>query len=122
MGRYPELFRFVRPYLALVVAALAATVVGTLFDGFTFALVIPFLRAVFGSSSLLPPEGANQVEVILKGLVGPLLPSGNIGAALRNVILVILAAMVAKNLLVYFSRVSVATVQEKVVRDLRMKL
>jgi subfamily B ATP-binding cassette protein MsbA len=122
MGRYPELFRFVRPYLALVIAALAATVVGTLFDGFTFALVIPFLRVVFGKSSLLPPAGANPVEQVLNQIVGPLLPSGDIGTALRNVIVVILVAMVAKNLLVYFSRVTVAAVQEKVVRDIRMRL
>ena len=122
MGRYPELLRFVRPYLALVVAALVATVVGTLFDGFTFALVIPFLRVVFGNSSLLPPGGANQVERVLNALVGPLLPSHDIAAALRNVIVVILVAMVAKNVLVYFSRVAIAIVQEKVVRDMRMRL
>ena len=122
MGRYPALFRYVRPYLALVVAALVATVVGTLFDGFTFALVIPFLRVVFGSSSLLPPAGANLVEQVLHRVVGPLLPSGNVQVALRNVIIVILVSMVVKNLLVYFSRVSVAVVQEKVVRDLRMQL
>ena len=122
MGRYPELFRFVRPYLALVVAALGAMVVGTLFDGFTFALIIPFLRAVFGKSSLLPPEGANVVNRVLDSLVGPLLPSNDLSAALRNVIVVILVAMIAKNLLVYFSRVSIAVVQEKVVRDLRIEL
>ena len=122
MGRYPELFRFVRPYLGLVLAALVATVLGTLFDGFTFALVIPFLRAVFGQSSLLPPEGANLVEQVLHRVVGPLLPSDNVQVALRNVIVVILVAMVAKNLLVYFSRVSIAVVQERVVRDLRMRL
>ncbi len=122
MGRYAELLRFVRPYAALVVAALAATIVGTLFDGFTFALVIPFLRVVFHQSTLLPPEGANQVERVLHAVVGPLLPSDNIAVALRNVIVVILVAMVAKNLLVYFSRVAIAIVQEKVVRDLRMRL
>jgi len=122
VGRYPELFRFVRPYLAVVVAALVATVIGTLFDGFTFALVIPFLRVVFHASSLLPPEGANQVERLLHDVVGPLLPNDNVQVALRNVIIVILAAMVAKNLLVYFSRVSIATVQEKVVRDMRIRL
>ncbi|OYV67924.1 MAG: hypothetical protein B7Z72_09015, partial [Gemmatimonadetes bacterium 21-71-4] len=82
MGRYRELLRYVRPYLALVVAALVATVVGTLFDGFTFALVIPFLRVVFGQSSLLPPEGANLVERVLHGVVGPLLPNDNIQVAL----------------------------------------
>jgi subfamily B ATP-binding cassette protein MsbA len=122
VGRYPELFRFVRPYLGLVLAALVATVLGTLFDGFTFALVIPFLRAVFGQTSLLPPAGANLVERMLHGVMGPLLPSDNVQVALRNVIAVILVAMVAKNLLVYFSRVSIAVVQERVVRDLRMRL
>jgi subfamily B ATP-binding cassette protein MsbA len=122
VGRYPELFRFVRPYLGLVLAALVATVLGTVFDGFTFALVIPFLRAVFGARSLLPPEGANLVEQVLHRVVGPLLPSDNVQVALRNVIAVILVAVVAKNLLVYFSRVSIAVVQERVVRDLRMQL
>ncbi len=122
MGRYPELLRYVRPYLGLVVAALVATIVGTVFDGFTFALVIPFLRVVFHNTTLLPPAGANQVERVLNAIVGPLLPSGDIAVALRNVIIVILVAMVAKNLLVYFSRVAVAVVQEKVVRDLRMRL
>ena len=122
MGRYPELFRYVRPYLALVVAALVATVIGTLFDGFTFVLIIPFLRAVFGQTSLLPPEGANVVNRVLHDLVGPLLPPNDLSAALRNVIIVIVAAMIVKNVLVYFSRVAIAVVQEKVVRDLRMRL
>jgi subfamily B ATP-binding cassette protein MsbA len=121
VGRYRELLRFVRPYLALVVAALVATVLGTLFDGFTFALIIPFLRVVFGKSSLLPPAGSNVVDRVLHGVVGPLLPSTT-SVALRNVIIVILAAMVVKNLLVYFSRVAIAVEQEKVVRDLRMRL
>jgi len=122
VGRYPELFKYVRPYLALVVAALVATVIGTLFDGFTFVLIIPFLRAVFGQTSLLPPEGANVVNRVLHDLVGPLLPPNDLSAALRNVIIVIVAAMIVKNLLVYFSRVAIAVVQEKVVRDLRMRL
>jgi len=122
VGRYPELFRFLRPYLAAVIAALLATVVGTLFDGFTFALVIPFLRAVFHANTLLPQEGTNLVDRLLHQVVGPLLPSDNIGAALRNVIVIILAAMIVKNVLVYFSRVTVATVQEKVVRDMRIEL
>ncbi len=122
MGRYRELLRYVRPYTALVVAALVTTVLGTLFDGFTFALVIPFLRVVFGKVSLLPEEGSNLVERVLHDVVGPLLPNNDIQAALRNVIIVILVAMIAKNVLVYFSRVSIATVQEKVVRDLRVRL
>ena len=56
MGRYRQLLRYVRPYLALVVAALVATVLGTLFDGFTFALVIPFLVAAFVILYVYPTE------------------------------------------------------------------
>ena len=122
MGRYRELLRFLRPYVALFFGGLALTAAATVLDGFTFALIIPFLRAVFGQSSLLPPVGQNQVERVLDWAMGPMLAGGNTQAALRNVILVILSAMAVKNLILYVSRVMVAVVQERVVRDIRMKL
>ena len=122
MGRYRELLRFLRPYFALFFGGLALTVVATVLDGFTFALVIPFLRAVFGQSSLLPPVGQNPVEKVLDWVMGPMLAGGNTQAALRNVILVILSVMAVKNLILYVSRVMVAISQERVVRDMRMKL
>ena len=122
MGRYRELLRFLRPYYGLFFGGLALTAAATVLDGFTFALVIPFLRAVFGQSSLLPPVGQNLVERVLDRAMGPLLAGGNTQAALRNVILVILSAMAIKNLILYVSRVMVAIAQERVVRDMRMKL
>jgi subfamily B ATP-binding cassette protein MsbA len=122
VGRYRELLRFLRPYFALFFGGLALTAVATVLDGFTFALVIPFLRAVFGQSSLLPPVGQNPVERVLDWVMGPMLAGGNTHAALRNVILVILSAMAIKNLILYVSRVMVAVAQERVVRDMRMRL
>jgi subfamily B ATP-binding cassette protein MsbA len=122
VGRYRELLRFLRPYAPLFVGGLALTAVGTVLDGFTFALVIPFLRAVFGQSSLLPPVGQNLVERVLGWAMGTLLAGGNTQAALRNIILVILGAMALKNVILYVSRVMVAVAQERVVRDLRMRL
>jgi subfamily B ATP-binding cassette protein MsbA len=122
VGRYRELLRFLRPYFALFFGGLALTAVATVLDGFTFALVIPFLRAVFGQSSLLPPVGQNPVERVLGWALGPMLAGGNTHAALRNVILVILSAMAVKNLILYVSRVMVAVAQERVVRDMRMRL
>jgi subfamily B ATP-binding cassette protein MsbA len=121
VGRYPELFRFLRPYLPLFLGGLALTAFGTVLDGFTFTLVIPFLRTVFGQA-MLPPVGQNAVERVLDWTVGPLLASGNTQAALRNIIAVILGAMLVKNVILYFSRVSVAVAQERVVRDMRMRL
>ena len=122
MGRYRELLRFLRPYSALFFGGLALTAFATVLDGFTFALVIPFLRAVFGQSSLLPPAGQNPVERVLQMVLGPMLAGGNTQAALRDVILVIVSAMALKNLILYVSRVMVAVAQERVVRDMRMRL
>jgi len=122
VGRYRELLRFLKPYFALFFGGLALTAFATVLDGFTFALIIPFLRAIFGQSSLLPPVGQNQVERLLDWAMGPMLAGGNTQTALRNVILVILSAMAIKNLILYVSRVMVAIAQERVVRDMRMKL
>jgi subfamily B ATP-binding cassette protein MsbA len=122
VGRYRALLRFLRPYFALFFGGLALTAVATVLDGFTFALVIPFLRAIFGQSSLLPPVGQNQVERLLDWAMGPMLAGGNTQVALRNVILVILSAMAIKNLILYVSRVMVAIAQVRVVRDMRMRL
>ncbi len=122
MGRYRELLRFLRPYFPLFLGGLALTAFATVLDGFTVALVIPVLRAVFGNSSLLPDVGQNLVERVLKLVMGPLLAGGNTQVALRNVILIILSAMALKNLILYVSRVMVAIAQERVVRDMRMRL
>jgi subfamily B ATP-binding cassette protein MsbA len=122
VGRYRKLLRFLKPYYALFFGGLALTAVATVLDGFTFALVIPFLRAIFGQSSLLPPVGQNQVERLLDWAMGPMLAGGNTQVALRNVILVILSAMAIKNLILYVSRVMVAIAQARVVRDMRMRL
>ncbi len=122
MGRYRDLLRFLRPYYPLFIGGLALTAFATVLDGFTFALVIPFLRAVFGADSLLPAVGQNLVEKVLQKTMGSLLASGNTQEALRNVILIILSAMAIKNLILYVSRVMVAVAQERVVRDMRMRL
>src|SRR5256886_6012254 len=44
------------------------------------------------------------------------------GAALGNVVLVLVAAMVVKNVLAYLAAVSSVAIQENVVRDLRVRL
>jgi hypothetical protein len=60
--RYRQLLQFLRPYLPIFLAALAAAVVSSVMEGFTFVLIIPFLRTVFGNSTALPLVGGNAVE------------------------------------------------------------
>src|SRR5436853_553943 len=121
MGRSGRLFLLLRPYALLFVANLVATFVASGMDGATFVLLIPFLRTLFGHDPL-NVAGGSAVERLLAVVVGPLFAAGSPGAALRNVVLVLVAAMVIKNVLAYLASVSSVAIQENVVRDLRVRL
>jgi len=120
--RYRQLLQFLRPYLPLFFAALLAAVVSSVMEGFTFVLIIPFLRAIFGESSLLPTVGQNAVEKVLEWTVGGLVSQTSPQAALRNVTFLILVSVTIKNAALYGARLGSAAVQERVVRDLRTRL
>src|SRR5262245_36074139 len=100
MGRSTRLLRLLRPYTPLFLATVVATCVASVLDGTTFVLLIPFLRALFGAQAL-QGVGGSSVEHILNAVVGPMLTAGSPQAALRNVVLVLLGALVLKNLLGY---------------------
>src|SRR2546426_8195827 len=121
MGRSGRLFSLLRPYAFLFVANLVATFVASVMDGATFVLLIPFLRTLFGHDPL-PVAGGSAVERLLAVAVGPLLTAGSPGEALRNVVVVLVGAMVVKNVLAYLAAVSSVAIQENVVRDLRVRL
>ena len=121
MGRSGRLFLLLRPYAFLFVANLVATFVASVMDGATFVLLIPFLRTVFGHDPL-PVAGGSAVERVLAVVVGPLLAAGSPDAALRNVVLVLVGAMVVKNVLAYLAALWSVAIQENVVRDLRVRL
>src|SRR5437764_55746 len=100
MSRSTRLLQLLRPYTSLFIVNLAATVVASVLDGATFVLLIPFLRTLFGQQAL-PATGGSVVERMLATAVGPLLQGGAPDAALRNVVLVLLATLVVKNALAY---------------------
>jgi subfamily B ATP-binding cassette protein MsbA len=119
--RYRQLLAFLRPYLPLFSAALGAAVLSSVLEGFTFVLIIPFLRTVFGNTTALPSIGGNAVEKVLSWTIGPLV-QGSPRAALRNVTFLILASFAVKNAALYGARIGSVMVQERVVRDLRTRL
>src|SRR5881296_611709 len=100
MGRSGRLLLLLRPYAFLFVANLVATFVASVLDGATFVLLIPFLRTLFGQEAL------SAVERLLAVIVGPLLGAGSSGAALRNVVVVLVITLVLKNVLSYVAAVS----------------
>ena len=121
MHRYRQLLQFLRPYLPIFLAALAAAVVSSVMEGFTFVLIIPFLRTVFGNSTALPLVGGNAVEKVLEWTIGGLV-HGSPQAALRNVTFLILGSFAVKNAALYAARLGSVMVQERVVRDIRTRL
>ncbi len=121
MGRGARLLHQLRPYTLLFLVNIVATMVSSVLDGVTFVLLIPFLRALFGERAL-PGVGGTGVEAALNRLAGPLLNAGEPGAALRNVVLVLLVALVLKNGAQYAAALSSVAIEEGVVRDLRVRL
>ena len=119
-GREARLLGQLRPYTPLFLATIAATVLASVFDGFTFVLLIPFLRTLFGKPVL--PEDVSGVERVLDAIAGPLLRAGTPDVAVRNVVIVLLAAIVLKNIAAYMASVGGVAIQENVVRDLRVQL
>jgi len=123
MSRGARLLLLLRPYTLLFVTNIVATLVASVMDGATFVLLIPFLRALFGQQAL-PTTGASGVEAVLAKIAGPFLAAGGgtPAVALRNVVLVLLGALVLKNVAQYAAAVSSVAIEEGVVRDLRVRL
>jgi len=121
MSRGARLLVLLRPYTLLFVTTIVATLVASVMDGATFVLLIPFLRALFGYQAL-PTTGASGVEDVLAKIAGPFLVAGAPAVALRNVVLVLLGALVLKNVAQYAAAVSSVAIEEGVVRDLRVRL
>jgi subfamily B ATP-binding cassette protein MsbA len=119
--RGAKLLRLLRPYTPLFVLNIIATLLASVLDGATFVLLIPFLRALFGQQAF---QGTgSMVEHVLDFAAGPLIAGGGSPhAALRNVVVVLVIALILKNLLSYGAAVASVAIQEGVVRDLRVRL
>src|SRR5437773_1774698 len=123
MGRGARLLSLLRPYTLLFVASIAATVISSVLDGFTFVLLIPFLRTLFGNAGLpCAGGGSSAVEAVLDRIAGPFIHAGTPDVALRNVVIVLLVALLLKNVTAYLAALGSVSIQEGVVRDLRVRM
>lgn len=115
---YGRLFRVLRPHSWRMAGTIASSVGAAALDSFSFALLIPFLSALFGEKSLLPP-GGGMIRELLDRTIGSLLDPARPMTSLQHIIFVILAAIVAKNFLAWLAGQLGAQLQEYVTRDLR---
>jgi len=96
---------------------IVCNLVAALLDGFAIALLIPFLNILFHQPSTSLKSG--WVSRLLNATVGNQIVAGDEMRSLRNVILIVLASVLLKNLLVWIAGQFGATLQEYVTRDLR---
>lgn len=120
MRRYRRLFGFTRPYRLAFAVGFVAAVVASALDGLTLVLLIPVLRLLFGAATVAP-DAATLVERVIAGALSGIL-SDDPRAALRTVVLVVLAVVALKNVAVYGAGVLSQYVQGGVARDLRTAL
>ena len=115
---YARLFRYVGPFLGLLIGAIALMVVSAALDAFTLVLLIPFLQSLFGME-ILAGADMSSLEQILDGWFGAWIRSGDPLDGLRNVCLLVLGALFFKNVALYGARLLTVYVQEHVERHMR---
>jgi subfamily B ATP-binding cassette protein MsbA len=114
---YKKLLPFLRPHAWRMAVTILANLLAALLDGFAIALLIPFLNILFHQPSTSLKSG--WVSKLLNATVGSQIIPGDEMRSLRNVILLVMASVLLKNLLVWIAGQFGATLQEFVTRDLR---
>ena len=98
--------------------AIACSMAAAVLDAYAFALLIPFLNALFGLKTLLPPNSA-WLSRLLSATIGHLLDPTDKMRSLEIVILIIVATVALKNVFAWRGGTLGAQLQEYVVRDMR---
>ena len=100
-----------------MVGTVLASVTAAALDGFAFALLIPFLNALFGTDPL--PVDGGWVTTFLRRVIGDVVDPANPMESLRNVIVILMVTVALKNFFVWFAGQLGVQLQEYVTRDLR---
>jgi ATP-binding cassette, subfamily B, bacterial MsbA len=114
---YRRLLGFLYPHRWRMVGAVACSVLSSVLDGYSFALLIPFLNALFGKPPL--PGSTGPLTDFLRFTIGALLNPADKMGSLETVIVIILVIVMAKNVLVWLGGQLGAQLQEYVTRDMR---
>ncbi|MFL5579250.1 MAG: ABC transporter ATP-binding protein [Gemmatimonadaceae bacterium] len=119
-GHYRRLLPFLRPYLGRVLLTVGASFAAAALDGFSFTLLIPFLRTLFEDA---PLAGAGTgIERMLASVVGPFVDAADPMGSLKRLVGLILLSVLLKNVFAWFAGQNGARLLEDVTRDLRNTL
>jgi subfamily B ATP-binding cassette protein MsbA len=114
---YRRLLQFLRPHAWRMAGTVGCNIAAAVLDVFSFTLLIPFLNRLFNQ-----PGGESRISKLQDQVFGFLLDGTSQAVALRNIVIIILVAVTAKNVFVWMSGQLGAQLQEYVTRDLRNAL
>ncbi len=110
-----------RPYRGLFLLGLGASFIASALDGFTVVLLVPLLQQLFGTAGSLE-AGATDLERVTAFLVDPLIAGATPSGAVARLAVLLAAALLVKNAMVYAAAQLSVRVQQGLVRDLRTRL
>ena len=110
---YPRLLGFLKPHWWRMAGTILCNLLAAVLDVFTITLLIPFLNALFNQPQM------GLITQIQQRVVGAFLDPADRMGSLRNILILIMVAVVVKNLLIWLSSQLGASLQEYVTRDLR---
>src|SRR4029434_8056116 len=85
-----------RPQTCRMAGTIACNIAAAVLDVFTFTLLIPFLDKLFNQ-----PTRDTGITALQRRVIGPCLDAATPDTLLRNIIIVILAAVTLKNVFVW---------------------
>ena len=100
-----------------MVGAIAANIGAAVLDGFSLALLVPFLNTLFDQPPIT--VGGNRLSGVLSATIGVLLDPNDKMGSLRNVIFIVIALLLLKNFMSWVAGQLGSSLQEYVTRDLR---
>ncbi|MGD8495025.1 MAG: ABC transporter transmembrane domain-containing protein, partial [Gemmatimonadales bacterium] len=118
-GTYRRLFGYLRPYRGRFALTVVIGMLASVLDAFSFVLVIPLLQTLFDTGRMIDPQAGNLVERVLGEVIGPFVRSGSQLTALRNVCLVLLGAILLKNVTLVVARYLGVSIRERTERSMR---
>lgn len=118
---YRRILDYLRPHAGLFTLSFAAMILYAALDAFSFTLLIPFLSVLFegGSSPAAVGGTGGLIGDVLAWSVGRWMDGGSEMAALRNVVLVLFAVFLVKNVALYVQQFTISMLEGRVTRDLR---
>jgi len=115
---YRRLFGYLRPFRGQFSLAVVFGFVSAVMDVFSWILIIPLLQSLFAGEALAA-GGNSQIERVLDAVIGDLIRGAGPLGALWRVCLVLLAALILKNLFLFVSKVFGIRIREGVERVMR---